>query len=542
MIFTTLFFLLSVFSANSQKNKVTSALNYAKEGILDKAKTSIDEACEYESTKSDASTWKARGVVYLAIGVTTNPEYMKLHPNPLDESYNAVKKSMELDPNGRWIDDNKNILKDLCKAYLNVGINEFNVGLANQDSNNTLLSLGAYTKALSNFEVFWEIIDKLQQDANYVWFDLFQNGNIKRNQIYLWTGYSAKSIKDWEKAKKYYGRIVNLSSAIEDTREESEPSIFIQYADVLDNAKEFYEAIKVVERGKEIWPESKDLVIMELKLYQDNNKMDELAKKLEDALISDPNNINLNATYASTLGSISDSYSELITKEKEKTSPEKPDQNKIKEYNAKYEEYRLKAISAYEKAIEVTKKYKDEVKYKVDGTSPSFDITYKNENGEMKTEKAVAGWEYSFNMKDSFVAALTVKGIDKKTNSVALIYLAGNKVKEVKAEGKSSAKAEYTITASELKKIDNLYDLYYNCGILYFNPGVEIYNEAINTSDEKLMKEFEKKYMDYFVKALPYMEEAYKLNPKAKEAKQVLINIYFKTEKSDKANELLNSK
>ena len=316
VILTTLFFLFTILSAKSQTVKVTSALNYAKEGILDKAKTAIDEACEYESTKATASAWKARGVVYLAIGVTDKAEYKSLCANPLEESYKAVKKSMELDPNGRWIDDNKNILKDLSKAYLNIAIDNFNVGLLMQDSNNTILATTSYTRALAGFEVFWEIIDKLGQDANYVWYDLIEKGNIKPNQVFLWTGYSAKSISDFEKAKKYYGRIVNLKDEIADVKESSEASVFIQYADVLDKNKEFYEAIKVVERAKEIWPENKDLVIMELKLYQDNNKMDELAKKLEDALISDPNNINLNATYASTLGSISDSYSEVVAKEK----------------------------------------------------------------------------------------------------------------------------------------------------------------------------------------------------------------------------------
>ena len=228
----------------------------------------------------------------------------------------------------------------------------------------------------------------------------------------------------------------------------------------------------------------------------------------------------------------------LPKKKLEKT----PNQDKIKENSAKSDEYRIKAIAAYTKAIEVTTKFKDEVKYKVDGTSPSFDITYKTETGETKTEKAVAGWEYSFNMKDSFVAVITVKGFDKKSNSIAQIYLAGNKVSEAKADGKGLAKTTFTVTAKELKKIDNLYDLYYNCGILYFNPGVEIYNESINATDEKLAKDYEVKYMDFFQKALPFMETAFKLNPNAKEAKQVLINIYFKNGNSAKANELLNSK
>jgi len=486
-------------------------------------------------------TWKVRGKVYLYISRTDKPEYMNLFQNALEESYNSIKKSMELDLKNNILADNKQVLIEISIAYFNQAGSFYNTALLlhdsatfRKDSIQLVKAKLSYANALKQFDIFWEILDKLGYEK-YSIIDFLERNKIKLSDIYIESGYSAKILEDWDKAKKYYSKVIDLKGDPNDAREVGDPLAYMQYADVLASAGYFDESIDVIERAKELWPENKDIVIIELKIYQDANKLDELAKRLEDALIADPYNINLNAIYAGTLGSISDTYSKMVTTEKINKNP---DQKKISEFEAKAGEYILKAIAAYNKAIDITNKHKNELKYVVKGVSPTFEITYKNESGELKSEKVVSGWEYSLNVTVGFQSVLKVKGFDKKSNSIAEIYLGGSKVKESKASGKSEAKAEYIVNLDDFKKNDNLYDLYYNCGILYFNPGVDAYNDAANSSDEKIIKEYEKKYLDLFEKALPYIEKAYQIDPNAKEAKIVLKNIYLRNGNTEKAKDL----
>ena len=127
----------------------------------------------------------------------------------------------------------------------------------------------------------------------------------------------------------------------------------------------FIEATEVIERGRALWPENKNLTITELKIYLDAGKISELADKLKTALETDPTNLNLNATYAGTLGNIADDYER-------------------KGDTVNFLLYLNKAADAYKTAIGMTKKYKDEIKYRISGKATSYEVTYVNENGEKK--------------------------------------------------------------------------------------------------------------------------------------------------------------
>jgi tetratricopeptide (TPR) repeat protein len=506
----------------AQPSERTSAWNYLKEGELAKAKEAIDKALKHEATMNDPKTWQFKGLIYGNIASTDNPEYKKLVENPLDEAYDAIKKSMELDTKNEMIDDNRRVLREvIVTAYFNRGVTYYNQAIEENDKDATSKqSIETFKKALKDFDTFWEIFAKLGGEQYYVMAFLEEN-KIKMSSIHLYTGYCAKMTGDKDKAKSQYALTIDLKADDVSAKAEQEPIYYIQYANILNEMGYFIEATEVIERGRALWPENKNLALTELKIYQDAGKISELADKLKTALETDPTNLNLHATYAGTLDLIARSYSD-------------------KGDTVNFKLYQNKAADAYKTAIEMTKKYKDEVKYRVNGKATSYEVTYVNENGEKKKEVVVAGWEYPFTVKEDMNLSIIAVGKEKKVEVTASIYLAGTVFKEASSDPtkNSSTSVSATITKEDIDKSNNLYDLYYNLGVLYFNPGVDVYNIWANTSDEKQLAVLEKKYMDYFEKALPYIEEAHNLKPNEKTTMQVLLNIYLRKKDNEKAKKI----
>jgi hypothetical protein len=506
----------------AQSSERTSAWNYLKEGELAKAKESIDKAIKHEATMNDPKTWEFKGLIYGNLASTDNPEYKKLAENPLDDAYAAIKKSMELDTKGEILDDNRRVLREvIVTAYFNRGVTYYNQAIEENDNEKTAKeSIETFKKALKDFDTFWEIYGKLGYEASYVIAFLEEN-KIKLNSIKLYTGYCAKMTGDKEKAKKYFSETTTDLKDDITAKKEQEPIFYVQYANILNELGYFIEATEAIERGRALWPDNKSLALTELKIYQDAGKINELADKLKTTLETDPTNLNLHATYAGTLGNIADNYAK-------------------KGDSANFIVYLNRAADAYKTAIETTKKYKDEVKYRVSGKATSYEVNYVNENGEKKKEVVVAGWEYPFTAKDGMNLSIIAIGKEKKVEVTATILLAGNILKEGSSDPQrnSSVSVAATITKEDIDKNNNLYDLYYNLGVLYFNPGVDVYNVWANTSDEKQLVILEKKYMGYFEKALPYIEEAHNLKPTEKTTMQVLLNIYLRKKDNEKAKKI----
>jgi len=87
-------------SAMSQKGKVTSALSYIDQGLLDKAKEAIDQAMVNESSMNWFNTYFAKGKLCQASYDSENPKFKAFYTDPLQEAYTSYEKAMELDPKG----------------------------------------------------------------------------------------------------------------------------------------------------------------------------------------------------------------------------------------------------------------------------------------------------------------------------------------------------------------------------------------------------------------------------------------------------------
>ena len=325
-------------------------------------------------------------------------------------------------------------------------------------------------------------------------------------------------IKENEKAKTYFSKTVDMQSDEITAKSKTLPVYYIQYASVLSDLGYFPDAAKVISRGRDLWPENKELTYTELQIYMNNDKTAELADKLKTALDIDPNNLNLLATYAGTLDKISSSYSE-----------------KKDTINSKI--YMEKAAQAYQDAIDKTIKYKSEIKYKIEGNSSTYDVTYMDEKGnKIKAPGVVAGWEYSFNATNSASVSIIASAKDKRTTTRVIVFLAGSLFKDAQNEpGKNFATLDATIKKEDLDKSSNLFALYYNLGVLYYNPGVEIYTKARDESDLTKIAYLEKQYLEFFNKALPYLEKAQTELPTDLQTLKVLQKIYLVKKDNEKA-------
>jgi tetratricopeptide (TPR) repeat protein len=98
------FLLIAVVSisvgAMSQKGKVTSALGYIDQGVLDKAKVAIDQALVHEKSKNWPNTFFAVGKLAQASYESDNATFKAYFTNPLQEAYKSYEKAIALDKKG----------------------------------------------------------------------------------------------------------------------------------------------------------------------------------------------------------------------------------------------------------------------------------------------------------------------------------------------------------------------------------------------------------------------------------------------------------
>ncbi len=87
--------------AMAQKGKVTSALSYIDQGILDKAKDALDQALANEATANWFNTYFAKGRLCQATFDSKDPKIKAYYANPLEEAYTSYEKALELDPKGQ---------------------------------------------------------------------------------------------------------------------------------------------------------------------------------------------------------------------------------------------------------------------------------------------------------------------------------------------------------------------------------------------------------------------------------------------------------
>jgi tetratricopeptide (TPR) repeat protein len=249
------------FGAMAQKGKVTSALSYIDQGILDKAKEALDQALTNESTSAWTNTFFAKGKLCQAVFASDKPQYKSLYADPLSEAYDAYEKAMELDPKGGM---KKKIITGMI--YNNLAVNFYNEA-------STRFEAKDYTGALKSFES--QI--KITESDKYA--------GVIDTGMYYNAGLAAVNSAKYAEAIKYFEKCAEMKyMGITPYFQMSEA-----YLSEGDTAK----AENVLTGLSSKFPNDKNVTLQLIDLYIKSGKNDEALKYLKVAKETDPNNYSL---------------------------------------------------------------------------------------------------------------------------------------------------------------------------------------------------------------------------------------------------------
>jgi tetratricopeptide (TPR) repeat protein len=249
------------FGAIAQKGKVTSALSYIDQGILDKAKEALDQALANEATANWFNTYFAKGRLCQATYDSKDPKIKAYYADPLTEAYTAYLKSMELDPKG-------NIKKKIITASIfnNLAVSLYNQGSAKFEAKD-------YPGALSSFQT--QI--KITESDIYV-------GAIDTGMYYN-AGLAAVNSTKYDEAIKYFEKCAEMKyMGITPYFQMSEA-----YLSLGDTAK----AETVLTGLSSKFPNDKNVTLQLIDLYIKSSKNEEAQKYIKVAKEADPNNYSL---------------------------------------------------------------------------------------------------------------------------------------------------------------------------------------------------------------------------------------------------------
>lgn len=406
--FYTLYFCFLFLGAVSQQKEEPGELFIKQiEGKLDKAKIQVDRLCSDPATSADQENWYLKAYVYTQLA--KSEVYKNIATNPEREALAAIKKSKELDKKRKLESERINVLFDLGAIFYNKGINYYNKALENKYTAN-------FEEALINFENFFDVIDILGEDKSILK-TLFDYNKISLEKVFLYAGYCAHNLKNYNKAEEYYKKLTSVGKSMIESRQKDYYLAYIYYADMVFAQGDTNKAINIIETGLDVFPDSVDVVMTAIDLYQKSGRITNLANVLEKVVKANPNpSLKMLLVLGQAYSKLSKDFSK-------------------RNYTSTANQYKLKAIETFEKII---------------------------------------------NSKTS----------DK----------------------------------------DILFKTYYNLGVIYYNEGVIAYKNY--NLDEN------KEYEYLFKKAIPYLEEALKLNPTNKNIMNMLLKAYTSINETEKANEI----
>jgi tetratricopeptide (TPR) repeat protein len=247
--------------AMSQKGKVTNALSLIDQGILDKAKESIDQALVNESTISWFNTYFAKGKLCQASYESENPTFKALYSDPLLEAYASFEKAMELDPKGSI---KKRIITNMI--YNSLAVNLYNQGSARFEAKD-------YPGALKSFET-QILITESDKYAGAIDTGMYYNAGLAAVN----SGKHQEAIKYFEKCAemKYLGITPYYQ-------------IYESYLGLGDTVK----AESILKDLPNLFPDDKTITLQLIDLYIKSNKNDEALKYIKVAKENDPTNYSL---------------------------------------------------------------------------------------------------------------------------------------------------------------------------------------------------------------------------------------------------------
>lgn len=249
------------FGAMSQKGKVTSALSYIDQGILDKAKEAIDAALVNEASANWFNTYFAKGKLCQASFKSENPTFQAFYEDPLQEAYASYEKALELDPKGGI---KKKIITGL--VYNNLAIDLYAQGSKKFEAKD-------YAGALKSFET--QII--ITESDKYA-------GAIDTGMYYN-AGLAAVNSAKYKEAVKYFEKCAEMKY-MGITPYFNLNACYMEMGDTL-------KAESILTGLKDKFPDNKEITLQLIDLYIKSNKNADALKYIKDAKEADPTNYSL---------------------------------------------------------------------------------------------------------------------------------------------------------------------------------------------------------------------------------------------------------
>jgi len=304
----------------AQKGKVATAQINLQSGELAKAKENIDVAFGNEEVQALPKAWITKGDIYKGIYEQreAHKDIWAANPNALTTAKEAYLKAFEIEANPK----KKKDVKDGLNA---VGGHFYNEGIAN-------FSKSDWEGAYNNFKNTLEISEFLYKNEMATTVD---------TQAYFVVALSGYNSQHLDEAQSAGEKLFSLG----DKRE-------VIYTILIDiykqkGLKDKYE--KTLSEGRAQYPQSLDLLYKEINFYLENDKLDVLEEKLNQAIQLDPSNHTLYQALANVHDRKGDKEGALAMYDKAiAANPEY------------YEAYYNKAIVYFNDAMAIIEKMNDE--------------------------------------------------------------------------------------------------------------------------------------------------------------------------------------
>jgi tetratricopeptide (TPR) repeat protein len=194
-----------------------------------------------------AKTWFTRGQIYHAL--YKDPKYGKLCDNCLVTAYESYQKAMELEPNNEWAPLIQDDMESVIRQIFNEGAEAYQA----KD----------YNTALAKFET----VQRLNPtDTNAI----------------MNAGTMALRLNNYEKARDYYSKLIAMKVP--------DPTLYEDLSKIQLQLKDTNGAQATINKGRELYPDSVNLLHAQINLYLETKQTDKAMKALNEATAKDPNN------------------------------------------------------------------------------------------------------------------------------------------------------------------------------------------------------------------------------------------------------------
>ncbi|MBR9861095.1 hypothetical protein GYB22_10195 [bacterium] len=261
-----LLFLLAL-GANAQSYKVTSVEvaitnNLPKDLDLEELKTSIDEAAEHPKTRADGKMFYWKGMTYYMLA-TTYDSLANKYPDAIVVAKESFEDCIKFDDSRRreWAE----LAQD--RGLIWVAIELYNRGYVAYQNQEYDLAITRLNEAIP-----------LMDEEN----PLLIENNLNKNVLLELIGYSAVANENNDLARETFQQLVDNGY--------KESAVFASLSQLYMYNGDTAQALKTVTAGRDVFPNDRSLINVELDIYLKQGRSQELIDKLDVAIEEDPGN------------------------------------------------------------------------------------------------------------------------------------------------------------------------------------------------------------------------------------------------------------